>query len=1050
MNKNTFKHKEKILKYSSEFDYEQAFDLLKAIKLLKHTKEGYEHTFEFNVNDKNYYFGNLDVQIDTFNGSINEIYCSCNHFGIFSKCKHIAACLINYYDEIFKKEEFDSKFITDDLLSTFNTKETITPIVKKEVHIEIELHKYTYYANTCDIKFKIGIDKMYILNKKIYDFARSYLYKKGVVNFGKNFVYDPNIHFFNEKDSNLLDYITTKDSRFFENVDGANLSSIITRLSSYDIKYYIDDNYKGIYTGITSNCPLETYLEKKNDNYVLTFTNINNFDYVGSYPPYVFFKGSIVQLDDKTIDLINKLYRYNVNSITIPQDKLDTFKTGLLTKIKNEIKIDDNLDGEIIIGNKPKVKLYFDSKYDGIICNILFNYGNKQLNYFANDKNIVRDNEYENKVVEDIYSYNFRNEKNRFIMDDIDYIGAFIEEDMISLANDYEVYSTENFKKNKMIKTMIKSSFSIGQDNILSYHFDLNGISDKEINDMINSYKNKKRYYRLKSGDIVNLSNDENLKELNNLLDDMDINGALSGVIPKYRAIYLASLKDSKYSIIETNNIFDDFINKFNQYKDVDIKLSKKDSSILRDYQVTGVKWLYNIYKCELGGILADEMGLGKSIQLIYLIKEILKENKDAKILIVCPTSLVYNWQKEFEKFGQDITIKVMYGLKEKRHGDFENIKENVIITSYGLIREDEQYYSKLNFEVMAIDEAQTIKNATTGITKCVKKISSKVKFALTGTPVENNVAELWSIFDYIMPGYLTNLKAFNAKYAIKDFDDESTKALVNLQKQITPFILRRKKTDVLTDLPPKIENNIFIDLNEKQKGVYAMEVKKTRKEMDDIIANEGYEKARFKILQLLTKLRQLCIDPKIVYENYIGESSKIIEVTKLCKQIIENGHKILLFSSFKTAIDILNREFTNEGISTYVIDGSVNAKKRNELVDRFNNDDTNCFLITIKSGGTGLNLTSADVVIHLDLWWNPQVENQATDRAHRIGQKNTVEVIKLVCKGTIEEKILELQNKKKLLADTLIEGEDRDKNIISKLSAEDIKNLLSTDINEE
>ena len=549
---------------------------------------------------------------------------------------------------------------------------------------------------------------------------------------------------------------------------------------------------------------------------------------------------------------------------------------------------------------------------------------------------------------------------------------------------------------------------------------------------------------------VKDLENDENLKELNSLLEDMDINGVYSGTIPKYRAIYLSSLKDNKYSIIETNNLFDDFINKFNQYKDADIKFSKKDLNILRDYQVTGVKWLYNIYKCELGGILADEMGLGKSIQFIYLLKEVIKENKDAKILIVCPTSLVYNWQKEFEKFGQDVSIKVMYGHKEKRHNELNNIKENVIITSYGLIREDEEYYNKLDFEVMAIDEAQSIKNATTGITKCVKKINAKVKFALTGTPLENNVTELWSIFDYIMPGYLTNLKDFNTKYGIKDIDQKSTKALIDLQKQIAPFILRRKKSDVLTELPPKIENNIFIDLNEKQKSVYAMEVKKTRKEMDEIIEKEGYDKARFKILQLFTKLRQLCIDPKIVYENYTGESSKITEVTKVCKEVIANGHKILLFSSFKTAIDILNREFTNEGISTYVIDGSVGAKKRNELVEKFNNDDTNCFLITIKSGGTGLNLTSADVVIHLDLWWNPQVENQATDRAHRIGQKNIVEVIKLICKGTIEEKILELQNKKKLLADTLIEGEDRDKNIISKLSADDIKDLLSTDNEEE
>lgn len=215
---------------------------------------------------------------------------------------------------------------------------------------------------------------------------------------------------------------------------------------------------------------------------------------------------------------------------------------------------------------------------------------------------------------------------------------------------------------------------------------------------------------------------------------------------------------------------------------------------------------------------------------------------------------------------------------------------------------------------------------------------------------------------------------------------------------------------------------------------------------MDEIIASEGFKKANFKILQLLGRLRQLCIDPKIIYEDYEGGSSKIEQLISLTEEIIKNGHKILLFTSYKTALDIVNREFTNQGISTYVIDGSVPSKKRMELVNKFNKDDTNVFLITLKSGGTGLNLTSADVVIHLDLWWNPQVENQATDRAHRIGQKNTVEVIKLVCKGTIEERILELQNKKKVLSDTLIEGEDRDKNIISKLTEKDIKRLLSID----
>ena len=290
------------------------------------------------------------------------------------------------------------------------------------------------------------------------------------------------------------------------------------------------------------------------------------------------------------------------------------------------------------------------------------------------------------------------------------------------------------------------------------------------------------------------------------------------------------------------------------------------------------------------------------------------------------------------------------------------------------------------------------------------------------------------------------SLRISIGKYNIKDIEDEQLKNLDSLTLQIKPFILRRLKKDVYKELPSKIENNISIDLNKEQKRLYVAQLEKTKREMDEIIAAEGFKKGNFKILQLLTKLRQLCIDPRILYEKYEGGSAKIEALIDIVKGTIANGHKILLFTSFKSALDIVNIELGNNNISTYIIDGSISSKKRMELVKKFNEDDTNVFLITLKAGGTGLNLTSADVVIHLDLWWNPQVENQATDRAHRIGQTNTVEVIKLVCKGTIEERILELQNKKKILSDKLIEGEDRDQNILSKLTEKDIKNLLTID----
>jgi SNF2 family DNA or RNA helicase len=300
------------------------------------------------------------------------------------------------------------------------------------------------------------------------------------------------------------------------------------------------------------------------------------------------------------------------------------------------------------------------------------------------------------------------------------------------------------------------------------------------------------------------------------------------------------------------------------------------------------------------------------------------------------------------------------------------------------------------------------------------------------------------------MPGFLSNESKFLSRYKVTDINEESSNRLSLLNQLITPFILRRKKKDVIKDLPEKINNNIFIDLSEKEKKLYASVVKDARDEMDRLIDKDGYQKAKFMILVLLTRLRQLCIDPKLVFDDKTLPSSKIENLIKVIKEIIENGHKILLFTSFKSALEIVKKELNKEKITNYTIDGSVSPKKRMELVNKFNQDDTNVFLIMLKSGGTGLNLTSADVVIHLDLWWNPQAENQATDRAHRIGQKNTVEVIKLITKGTIEEKILELQDKKKILSDKLIEGEGRDQSILDQLSEKELRNLFAFENKED
>lgn len=1010
----------------------------------------------YNVESESSY-DKYKVRIELTDGKITNGTCTCIRYEEAHSCKHLAAVLIRKSDEIVRKS-LTNEQVTENILTLFYNPSEEKHKLKKEIKLSISLSFKDARDGAMLIpELKIGTDKMYSFNNKVKKFYNVYDDIEKELVFGKGFTYSKDTCYFNEEDEKIIDFLKTiklenERSYYYSHyplvMDGPNIDKFFNLIK--DRPFNIEG--VGTFTKVIKENPYETYLTKKEDKYNFTLKETPDTKILCS--EYAVKDGEFYQIPKEIAKLKKEMKFHGLEELTFKDKNLEKFSKGILREVKDTIELDDTVKDKVIIVRKPSVKLYFDFEYDSIVCKLNLIYKDKEINYFDNTPNILRDTDYENDVINDLTNSHFEIENKKIYISDIEIIGEFLEDHLPKLTEKYDVFTSQKLKETKIKKDIkVRSSFGIGQDNIMSYKFDLEGVSNDEIVNILNEVKKKKKYYRLKSGDLINLEENDNLNELNNLVNSMDLddkdirNGG--GIIPKYKAIYLDSLK-SKYSIIETNNLFNELITKFNSFKDEKLKLSQKDKQVLRDYQVTGVKWLYNIYKCGFGGILADEMGLGKSIQLIYFIKEVLKENSDAKILIIAPTSLIYNWKNEFDKFGSELKYKVCAETKNKREELLNHIDDtNIIITTYGLIREDKDIYQKINFEVIAIDEAQNIKNNTAQMTKVIKSLNGNTKFALTGTPLENSVLELWSIFDFIMPGYLTSIINFQKKYAIKEVDDESVKSLDNLKKQIRPFILRRKKKDVVTELPDKIENNIYLELTKEQKKIYVAELEKTQKELDELIGEEGFAKARFKILQLLTKLRQICIDPSIIYENYQGGSAKLEQLVPLIKEIISNGHKILLFSSYKTAIDIVNRELTNNDISCYVIDGSVSAKKRMELVDNFNNDNTNVFLITLKAGGTGLNLTSADVVIHLDLWWNPQAENQATDRAHRIGQRNTVEVIKLVCKGTIEERILELQNKKKILSDTLIEGEDRDQNIISKLSEKDIKRLLSMD-NEE
>ncbi len=977
-----------------------------------------------------------------------RFFCDCSKFYHFHSCEHLAACLISYSNEIFEtgttkfKLEEKSKLFLNRLKNNYNSKSLG---VKKQLQLRasLNLNFYSSYRGNrieTNLKVKIGDDKLYVLNKKFWDFLQAY-YNEEKYSFGISFTYDPDKYYFSKKDEDFLRYLE-RTFNYANLRDFKMDDNILKQYLEKEEEIEIDNLNKKV--KIKNGFFFDALLTKEDKYYRLNLQcNYNDAYLLTRDFEYIWYQNNIYHLNYKERKLYSELKNNNLNELLFDEQQFLNFKNYLLPFLKKQIKIDSSVTN-LVISKEPKVSYYFDLESDYISAKIVFLYDEYEVLYtkLKDDEVILRDREFENSCFEEILKYGFKLQKDNIILEDIDDMVLFLEVGLEELSSKYPVYTSEKLKETDIIrKPKVSSTFHLGMNQILNYHLALEGVEENELINIFASLKQKKKYYRLKSGDIIDIGSDE-IKELENLKEELQLTDELDGKIPKFRALYLDSIK-AKSNIIETDDSFNLFINNFKEYKNCKVEFTKDEKERLRDYQVEGVKWLYTIYKCGFGGILADEMGLGKSFQTIVFLRKILE--KDDKVLIVVPTSLVYNWEEEFNKFGPEMKYQVFAGIKNQRLEALKKYDGNIYITSYGLLKEDYDFYQALDFKAMIIDEAGAIKNPMTDISKTVKKINAVTKIALTGTPIENSVIELWNIFDFIMPGFLGNITNFSQKYKMKeDFDDEVKELLGNLKKQIKPFLLRRKKSDVAKELPDKIENTIIVDLEEEQKKIYAAAVAEANLLMNKAIENGGFIKNKMIILSLLTKLRQICITPAILFPDYEKNSSKIEELIKVVKECILNGHKILLFTSFKTALEIVKKEFDKNGITSYTIAGDVKSKTRLELVKAFNHDDTNVFLIMLKSGGTGLNLTSADVVIHLDLWWNPQVENQATDRTHRIGQTKVVDVIKIICKNTIEERILDLQERKKILSDKLIEDGTDDGSFIKNLTEKDIRDLLT------
>ncbi len=465
-------------------------------------------------------------------------------------------------------------------------------------------------------------------------------------------------------------------------------------------------------------------------------------------------------------------------------------------------------------------------------------------------------------------------------------------------------------------------------------------------------------------------------------------------------------------------------------------------NATLRSYQVEGVGWLERLRQMHLSGILADDMGLGKTLQAIIAITQHKLDHPDAISLVVCPTSLVYNWKEEFNKFNAELQILPVDGTPPQRKKLLNEINNfDVIITSYSLLQKDIEFYKKVPFSYTVLDEAQHIKNRGTRNARSVKMIQAAHRLILTGTPIENSLDELWSLFDFLMPGLLSSYDRFVEKYVRTP--GHANLEMQTLRKKVNPFILRRMKCDVLADLPPVTEITYHCHLSEIQRELYSSYAKSAREELYQLVKKEGFDRVQIHVLATLTRLKQICCHPAIFAKDKAepGDSAKYDMLLELLETLIEGNHRTVIFSQYTRMLNIMREDFQQQGICFEYLDGS--SKNRMEIVKRFNeNEKIPIFLVSLKAGGTGLNLTGADTVIHYDMWWNPALENQATDRVHRIGQKKSVSACKLVTLDTIEEKIVDLQNRKKGLVQQIV---NCDEEVISKLTWEEVLELLQT-----
>lgn len=926
---------------------------------------------------------------------------------------------------------------------------------------------YGFRKSLFAIEMKVGIQRPYIVQKIKMFLER--IDRGEAQEFSRLFTYDPQVHRFLPEDDAIIQQliqITRNETIYLESANAYSFSyggkdkdrllmipplaweallPLLAKAPALQLQQGME-TYEGI--GLSDE-PLPLHFEfgqAQEEGYHL---EIRGLDEMIILEPYgmILTAGKLQKLPAESCrrlaELKQMLEAYRRQEIRIPSEQMEPLMEKVVPSLMKlgSVRIAQAVSDRIV--QAPlKAKLYLDRVKDRLLAGLEFHYGNIVIHPLegdgrkhSSDRILMRDGERERRILELMEQSDFARTEGGYFLDNEEAEYEFLYHVVPRLEELAEVYATTAVKV-RLFTGHASPKVTVDVDertDWLQFRFDIAGIPESGIGQLLKSLEEKRKYYRLPNGALMPLETAE-FQEISRCMNEIGLRkGERKEATIRVPVVRGLSLIDSDRSgnAVKLGRAFRQLLDNMRNPDQLEFPVPDSLAPVLRDYQKYGFQWMRTLAHYRFGGILADDMGLGKTLQSIAFLVSMLPEIRDRKqpALIVSPASLVYNWQNELKKFAPEIRAAIADGSQADRSDIVMQAAQlDVIITSYPLLRRDIGEYAGHSFHTLILDEAQAFKNHATQTAQAVRQLQARYRFALTGTPVENRLEELWSIFEAVFPGLFPGRKAFN----------ELSREVV--ARRTRPFLLRRLKADVLKELPDKIESLQASELLPEQKKLYLAYLAKLQQETLKHLNEDDLRKNRLKILAGLTRLRQLCCHPALFVEGYGGSSAKFEQLMDIVEDCRSAGRRMLIFSQFTEMLALIGQELGSRGVPFFYLDGKTPASERVELCSRFNEGEKDLFLISLKAGGTGLNLTGADTVILYDLWWNPAVEEQAADRAHRIGQKKVVQVIRLVAQGTVEDKMYELQQKKKHLIDEVIQpGQEA----LSSLTEQDIREIL-------